>query len=86
MENKDMPAMPLTGNAYEDFEGTTEECRGLTKLERFAGLAMQGLIINFSGELGTASMKNVKSINGVAIIMAADILDQIAKLEGESNE
>ena len=39
MNNKDMPAMPLTGNIYEDFNGTTEQGRGLTKLEHFAGLA-----------------------------------------------
>ena len=40
MNNKDMPAMPLTGNIYEDFDGTTEQGRGLTKLEHFAGLAI----------------------------------------------
>jgi len=45
--NSDMPAMPLTGNAYEDFAGYdgtkntsyNPDCQGLTKLEHFAGLA-----------------------------------------------
>lgn len=49
MNNSDMP---LTGNAYENFagyDGTKNtsydpECQGLTKLEHFAGLAMQGLL------------------------------------------
>ena len=46
--NKDMPAMPLSGDAYQDFagyDGTSKtsynpECQGLTKLEHFAGLAI----------------------------------------------
>lgn len=41
--NKDMPAMPLSGDAYQDFagyDGTRKtsynpECQGLTKLEVF---------------------------------------------------
>ena len=86
MNNANSPAMPTNFTWVEDHEAHHEMNSGLTKLEHFAGLAMQGLISNFSGELGATSMKNVKSINGVAIIMAADILDQIAKLEGESNE
>ena len=50
MNNSDMPAMPLTGDAYTDInggqycEGRVEDGMGLTKREHFAGLAMQGLI------------------------------------------
>lgn len=44
MKNSDMPAMPLTGDAYHDFsgyDGTSKtsynpECQGLTKREMFA--------------------------------------------------
>jgi len=52
MNNSDMPAMPLTGDAYQDFAGYdgtrrtsyNPECQGLTKREYFAGLAFNGLI------------------------------------------
>lgn len=45
MKNKDYPAMPLTGDAYQDFAGYkpdindssyNPECQGLTKREYFA--------------------------------------------------
>mgnify|MGYP003649598122 CR=1 FL=1 len=48
--NSDMPAMPLTGDAYTDIngnalcEGSIQDGMGLTKREHFAGLAMQSLI------------------------------------------
>lgn len=56
MNNSDMPAMPLSGDAYQDFAGYDEtrntsynpECQGLTKREHFAGLAMQGLIASLA--------------------------------------
>ena len=52
MNNGDLPAMPLSGDAYQDFaayDGTKDtsynpECQGLTKREQFAMAAMQGLI------------------------------------------
>ena len=49
MQNKDMPAMPqsLAISAGGIMYGTSEHdgcAGGLTKLEHFAGLAMQGLI------------------------------------------
>lgn len=52
MKNADNPAMPLSGDAYQDFahyDGTPKtgynpECQGLTKREMFAMNAMQGLI------------------------------------------
>ena len=57
MKNADMPAMPLTGDAYHDFSsygGTSKtsynpECQGLTKREMFAMNAMQGILSNSGG-------------------------------------
>ena len=48
MSNGNEPAMPLTGNAYEDFAGYdgtkntsyNPQCQGLTKLEHFAAKAI----------------------------------------------
>ena len=49
----DMPAMPLTGDAYTDYAGYLNsgmgyepECQGLTIREQFAMAAMQGLLSN----------------------------------------
>lgn len=53
MENADLPAMPLSGDAYTDFAGYNPdrndssynpECQGLTKREYFAAMAMQGML------------------------------------------
>ena len=52
--NGNMPASPLSGDAYQDFagyDGTTKtsynpECQGLTKREHFAAMAMQGILSN----------------------------------------
>ena len=53
MDNADMPAAPLTGDAYTDFSHYDEtniftsynpQCQGLTKREHFAGLAMQAIL------------------------------------------
>ena len=50
MNNSDMPAMPLTGDAYTDINGfmdapgRVEDGMGLTKREEFAKAAMQGLL------------------------------------------
>lgn len=54
MNNADMPAMPLTGDAYRDFAGYdgtrntsyNPECQGMTKREQFAMAAMQGMLAN----------------------------------------
>lgn len=56
MKNADMPAMPLSGDAYNDFAGYVPgktsfnpECQGLTKREMFAMHAMQGILSNSGG-------------------------------------
>lgn len=65
MNNGDMPASPLTGDAYIDFESALNksgsynpECQGLTKREAFAMVAMQGLL---------SSTNYPTSINGVDV-------------------
>lgn len=62
MKNADMPAMPLSGDAYNDFAGYVPgktsfnpECQGLTKREMFAMHAMQAMLtskfaVNFNGD------------------------------------
>ena len=54
MNNGDLPAMPLSGDAYQDFAAYDDtkntsynpECQGLTKREQFAMAAMQGILSN----------------------------------------
>ena len=54
MDNGNKPAMPLSGDAYQDFaayDGTKKtsynpECQGLTKREDFVKAAMQALLVN----------------------------------------
>lgn len=64
MKNKDYPAMPLTGDAYQDFAGYkpdindssyNPECQGLTKREYFAAAAMQGIISSIETEGASAN-------------------------------
>ena len=64
MNNSNNPAMPLSGDAYQDFagyDGTSNtsfnpECQGLTKREMFAMNAMQGLLANSGGVIQANSM------------------------------
>ena len=53
MKNGDLPAMPLTGDAYIDINSNayqkgqvTIDGFGLTKREQLAAMAMQGLLVN----------------------------------------
>jgi hypothetical protein len=50
MKNSDMPAMPIFGEdgmpTAHDEDAPNEFMTGLTKLEHFAGLAMQGILAN----------------------------------------
>ena len=51
IKNGDLPAMPLSGDAYSNFAVAVcdtnvsydPECQGLTKREYFAAMAMQGV-------------------------------------------
>jgi len=78
MDNKNKPAMP---SEFEYKEGNTtihEINTGITKLEHFAGMAMQGLLSD--SETGAFSNKKLVSC-GVDI---AELL--IKELEGRKNE
>ena len=85
-----MPAMPLTGNAYEDFAGYdgtkntsyNPDCQGLTKLEHFAGLAMQGWLARCANAPHSAFI-NPKDVADTAVDFAKALLE---RLEGEANE
>jgi len=74
MDNKDLPAMPLANDSYQDLnQGACryEDGMGLTKREYFAGLAMQGLCSN----------PNTKESlrDGAASILAVRIADALLK-------
>jgi len=82
MKNADMPANPLSGNAYDDFEsavnrngGYNPECQGLTKREAFAMAAMQGCL---SGGLGSYD-ERVKLRCRVAVEYADALLAELEK-------
>jgi hypothetical protein len=61
MDNKDMPAMPQSGDNIELWNDPTNPkagtyfATGLTKREHFAGLAMQGLLANSGGVIQSNS-------------------------------
>ncbi|MBR9878652.1 MAG: hypothetical protein GYB17_03960 [Gammaproteobacteria bacterium] len=79
MKNADMPAMPLSGDAYGDFaayDGTSQtsynpECQGLTKREHFAAMAMQGLLSNPGGPVQHNPISGTGYCNSDAGIVAA---------------
>ena len=75
MKNSDMPAMPLDSTAESDIEqGYKYNHTGLTKLEHFAGLAMQASLINDQeANLGA------DSIAKCAVACAQALLDELEK-------
>ena len=83
MNNGNEPAMPLTGNAYEDFAGYdgtkntsyNPQCQGLTKREQFAAMAMQGLISSW----GAHDVTDCDEIASDAVMMADALLSQLEK-------
>lgn len=84
MKNSDMPAMPLTGDAYTNFahyDGTKNtsydpQCQGLTKREYFAGLAMQGWLARCS-EVPHSVKLDPESMANVAVDMADALLKEL---------
>ena len=76
MNNSDLPAAPLTGDAYIDInggsyeEGSFEPGMGLTKREHFAAMAMQGLLSNPGGVVQANSMSGTNWCNCDADDMA----------------
>lgn len=94
MKNADLPAMPLSGDAYQDFaayDGTKNtsynpECQGLTKREMFAMHAMQGLLSNSGGVVQSNSMSGTgfcnsdeNSLAQWSIACADALLKELAK-------
>ena len=90
MNNGDMPAMALSGDAYQDFagyDGTNKtsynpDCQGLTKREHFAAMAMQGMLASkYVSEF--ADKPSAEILTGVAekAVICADAL--LKALESE---
>ena len=79
MNNKDMPAMPCDDIVIRDkngnFQGAPISCTGITKLEHFAGLAMQGLVTaqNEEGEWA----HDANTVASTAVSYAKALLKQL---------
>lgn len=96
MNNADMPATPLPNGAddrpYVLMDGEKfqkNHAIGLTKLEHFAGLAMQGILSNPETMLTIAKVSEGKDYKGSA--MVASLAESQAKallqqLEGGEDE
>ena len=94
MNNADMPAMPhplamsSDGNMYGI--GEHDPCSGgLTKLEHFAGLAMQAILSNSTAMYGISTATNgcgEASSDWVASMSITSARALLKQLEGESNE
>lgn len=71
--NNDMPAMPSTtwDNKVDE---VIEQTSGLTKLEHFAGLAMQGFCSKSSAP---DSLSTVNKVAAVSVEMAKALLSQL---------
>ena len=76
MKNSEKPINPLPSNV----DSSKVECKGLTKREYFAGLAMQGLLTrvqkrdNNKVDLGILECKRIVD---EAVIMADELLKQL---------
>ena len=83
MNNKDMPAMPQNGafSLADDFNRSVDMGgMGLTKLEHFAGLAMQGFC---SRDQTPDTLATVNKIAGVSVEMAKALLAQLDKVSDD---
>ena len=81
MKNRDMPAKPLTGNAYDDFadfdssrkdSSYNPQCQGLTKLEYAAIQIMAGMEGTYRYNL-----------SDVAVKRANELFDELEKQRGD---
>jgi len=80
MNNSDMPAMPSADIDLDQSEadyggGRFVRNLGLTKLEHFAGLAMQGLLVN----MGRNEFNDVDRIAEGAVNAAKALLAELEK-------
>lgn len=80
VNNGDMPAMPCDEIILRDNNGDLHGCpvtgSGLTKLEYFAGLAMQGLC---SKSHAPDTLATVDKVAAVSVEMAKSLLAQLEK-------
>jgi len=73
MKNSDMPAMPIVTP-----DMPVEGSGGLTKLEHFAGLAMQGLVEREAIRRGNRDEENT-AIGKRAVSIAKALLEELDK-------
>lgn len=88
MENSDFPAMPLSGDAYQDFAGYdgtkntgyNPECQGLTKREMFAMHAMQSILSRYNPyESGAFDSGDYEETAKHAVGLADALLKELSK-------
>ena len=78
MKNQDMPAFPVfneEGDTIVDDHSFLTGAAGLTKLEWFTGLAMQGCMANS----GFSKKMDVSGVSGVALDTAKALLEELEK-------
>lgn len=63
MRNADMPATPAVYDHSRDAKGDVEQYTGLTKRERFAMAAMQGILSNSGGVIQSNPMSGTGFCN-----------------------
>ena len=84
MDNGNLPAHPLTGDAYLDLnggamaEGSFEPGMGMTKREAFAMAAMQGLLAN-SEPTSWSDSQYYDQISKQAVNHADKLLAELSK-------
>jgi hypothetical protein len=84
MDNKDMPAMPVSiiTKQYEvdgyKYVEAVEHYEGLTKLEDFTKAAMQGLLSNIS-MIDGATESQIARIKYTSILVAESVLAELDK-------
>ena len=80
MSNSNMPAMPTDDidnqlSRSNESGGRFQESRGLTKLEHFAGLAMQGLMASY----GQHDVTDYDEIASDSVMAAKALLAELEK-------
>ena len=74
MNNSNQPAFPIVAFDAKGDISTPETWNGLTKLEYFAGLAMQGILTT-----GKVNLYDQKELISHAIAWADELLKQLKK-------
>ncbi len=77
MKNSEQPAFATSSPSCSKYDGILQE--GLTKREYFAGLAMQGLLVNFNKNDLYGNPNSSLIISKIAIKCADDLLKELDK-------